>query len=681
MNESKYNLLNHLLTSILAGFLFSLGVGLIFGIKMIGINESTHQFRLAYPFLLNFVPMYLLLGVIFGAAVGLLGTLLFRKNGAQRGFGFPAALGMSFLAFLALFIIFRAPLGPIAGMFLGLLVFTAASSHRPPLSRLYFAVFLTAIAFNYSWQWVRQHFIINPLMPIDQAKTLDFIFTLIWALIFLLGFRLFIKALLRTPIRAVYITGVSVVVLILALGGLYYFAGPKPVSAVAAQPPEITRRPVDVKVAVIGVDGLWWKIIDELFAKDELPTIKRLRENGTSGNLGTLYPTFSAAIWSSISTGKSTEKHGVTSFLIWKFPWTGFTLPCFITPKITAEMDWMRKSLIITAPMNNQFLESAPIWEMLSDHGANVGMVNWWLSYPAYPLNGFNVTDHCLYNKEYVMENFKTREGDTPYDLYPMDLMSEIKSFSRSPESLSDEEICRFITVADSDRAFLKEFRDIDTYDYLDIAYEASMFKYSYPEDATFAAATRYLLAEHQPEVLCVYLDGMDSMQHQYLKYYFADEHRDKLIPRNAVRYRHLIENYYQYIDETLASFIAAADSNTIFMIISDHGFDAEIMPTGHYNHMNAPPGVFLCAGPGIKAGYRIENAHVYDIAPTILHLMGLPVAADFDGKALTDIMLDPGTVETIPTYDAGRRASHQVIQSDMDEAYKDKLKALGYTQ
>ncbi|AEA46577.1 alkaline phosphatase family protein [Archaeoglobus veneficus] len=48
--------------------------------------------------------------------------------------------------------------------------------------------------------------------------------------------------------------------------------------------------------------------------------------------------------------------------------------------------------------------------------------------------------------------------------------------------------------------------------------------------------------------------------------------------------------------------------------------------------------GIFLVYGPGIKKGYKIENAKIYDIAPTILHILGLPIPNDMDGRVLMEI-------------------------------------------
>ena len=73
--------------------------------------------------------------------------------------------------------------------------------------------------------------------------------------------------------------------------------------------------------------------------------------------------------------------------------------------------------------------------------------------------------------------------------------------------------------------------------------------------------------------------------------------------------------------------------------------------------HADAPDGLLLAVGDGVRAGAALNGASVLDIAPTILYLMGLPVARDMEGRVLTE-MLDERfarahPVTYIPSYES----------------------------
>ena len=52
--------------------------------------------------------------------------------------------------------------------------------------------------------------------------------------------------------------------------------------------------------------------------------------------------------------------------------------------------------------------------------------------------------------------------------------------------------------------------------------------------------------------------------------------------------------------------------------------------------------GIFAACGPDIKEGMIInKNLHVWDIAPTILHIHGIPIPTYMDGRVLTEIFGD----------------------------------------
>ncbi len=56
--------------------------------------------------------------------------------------------------------------------------------------------------------------------------------------------------------------------------------------------------------------------------------------------------------------------------------------------------------------------------------------------------------------------------------------------------------------------------------------------------------------------------------------------------------------------------------------------------------------GMVLASGSGIQPGTKISSAQLIDLAPTILHLLGLPVPPDMDGRVLNEIMAETRAVE-----------------------------------
>jgi predicted AlkP superfamily phosphohydrolase/phosphomutase len=57
--------------------------------------------------------------------------------------------------------------------------------------------------------------------------------------------------------------------------------------------------------------------------------------------------------------------------------------------------------------------------------------------------------------------------------------------------------------------------------------------------------------------------------------------------------------------------------------------------PTGDHRM----EGILVATGPAFRAGARPIEADLLDIAPTVLHLLELPIPADMDGRALTELL------------------------------------------
>jgi hypothetical protein len=74
---------------------------------------------------------------------------------------------------------------------------------------------------------------------------------------------------------------------------------------------------VGTRAVVIGIDGADWRIIDGLIAEGGMPNVAALRERGAWGSIETLPDVLlSPVIWTSVATGKTAAKHGVSWFMV-----------------------------------------------------------------------------------------------------------------------------------------------------------------------------------------------------------------------------------------------------------------------------------------------------------------------------------------------------------------------------
>ena len=103
----------------------------------------------------------------------------------------------------------------------------------------------------------------------------------------------------------------------------------------------------------------------------------------------------------------------------------------------------------------------------------------------------------------------------------------------------------------------------------------------------------------------------------------------------------------------------------------------------GH--HMGYPYGVLVVSGDDLRKHFDFGTAKIYDVAPTILHILGVAVPDDMDGRVLGDLF-ERGTelgersvgIQKVPASQAGEQVSG-LLSSEEEEQIKKRLKALGY--
>jgi predicted AlkP superfamily phosphohydrolase/phosphomutase len=88
--------------------------------------------------------------------------------------------------------------------------------------------------------------------------------------------------------------------------------------------------------------------------------------------------------------------------------------------------------------------------------------------------------------------------------------------------------------------------------------------------------------------------------------------------------------------------------------------------------------GIFIAWRSGIRSGETVDGAHILDLAPTILHLMGLPVPDDMDGRVLTETLTISRPVERSAA-DPHAAGTEEGFSADDSAEVEERLRALGY--
>jgi hypothetical protein len=166
----------------------------------------------------------------------------------------------------------------------------------------------------------------------------------------------------------------------------------------------------------------------------------------------------------------------------------------------------------------------------------------------------------------------------------------------------------------------------------------------------------------------------VDRVSHPYWAYTHP-EGFPTLDKAKAEKFAYAVPSSYKRSDEELGKILAKAKGTPYVLVVSDHGFQSSSDPNKPIGAHN-PNGIYLLAGPDItkKEG---QPKFIEDVTPTILYLMGLPVAQDMDGKPFAEVTEMIGRKPaTIPSYEVAQRdATDQPVDGDTWES----LKGLGY--
>jgi len=418
------------------------------------------------------------------------------------------------------------------------------------------------------------------------------------------------------------------------------------------------------RVYLVGLDGLYWNIVDPFIERGELPVFRRLKEEGSWAKLKTINPTISPIVWTSIGTGKKPQKHGIHNW--------------FVNDKF----------------FNRLGIKEPFLWEILSLENKRSYVFGWWLTYPVAEINGIIISDFFFKKLWHLFEKKRPEVKDISAMVYPYDLQKK----------LLFKLIRKF---KDGDLSYNKLLQKVDVPDYL-AKFSSSQEKAldvpvlnQWPKFIFFDYLNDYLFNRFfndQYELLAIYYRIPDVFLH-FSTLFLSEKYHQKIeaiigkkqkitpeiVREFELKISKLVLPLLKAKEKILQKIIDRVDREGGCLIVcSDHGFQLTDRGYEHTYQMpgQSPPAGFLAIyGPGVQKGKEI-CATVMDITPTVLYLLQQSQDTTFDGRILKEAF----NFELPITY----RNYHQLWKKSylfksgvnvetLKEQELSELKALGY--
>jgi predicted AlkP superfamily phosphohydrolase/phosphomutase/Tfp pilus assembly protein PilF len=384
-----------------------------------------------------------------------------------------------------------------------------------------------------------------------------------------------------------------------------------------AQAPEAPARPAPSpaadgrRILLVGLDGADWQVLDPLIQAGLTPRLARLKREGAWAALRSNTPMLSPLLWTTAATGKPPEEHGIVDFLI-RDPRTGARVP-----------------------ISSNFRRTKALWNILTDAGLESDWVAWWATWPAERIRGHMISDRVAYS----LFDVRAGEEDEVGAAWPLGLVDEIRERRQEAEGVGIDEVRRFARVDadDLERARRQAGGGTARHGYADPLAHLTRILAS---TATYHRAALHLLAKGPAPLTAVYYQMIDEVGHRFG--HCAPPRLALCSDADFLRYRDTVAAAYRHQDALVGELLDRVPADTVTILLSDHGFQngeerpADLPPDieGRPGEWHRAYGIFVIHGSGIAAG-RIDTVTLYDIAPTVLHLLGLPAGADMRGSVL----------------------------------------------
>ncbi|HSF14450.1 MAG TPA: alkaline phosphatase family protein, partial [Vicinamibacteria bacterium] len=415
------------------------------------------------------------------------------------------------------------------------------------------------------------------------------------------------------------------------------------------------------RVMILGFDGMDPEFLESMLSQGKLPNFQKLMREGAYAPCRSFKPTKSVVLWTSVATGKRMEKHGIVDWQLLS--------------------DDGRKVLASGGSRRTEAL-----WNIVTSSGKTVQILNWWASWPAEEVNGQIVSNHFP----------RSLHEPIAEATFPEDLAGELRGLGMPDRAEAERVLSESGIPVFSRELALAAFRP-STQFRARFRTAAGVFN----DDMITEKSLAYLMnGRGQADLVAALFRTTDVYTHFLWRFidrrvavpvYAALRERGEPVTESISHamdeaYARVLEPVYLHEDRRLGRLMDMAGPDTVLMVVSDHGFQFRDYGFNHYDDgrgdVRAPEGVLFLWGPAIRKGARLLSPSLFDLAPTSLYLMGLPVGRDMDGRvlteALTPVLLARRSIGHVDSYDRAPRGG-PVRPSPLDEKVLRELRALGY--
>lgn len=431
-------------------------------------------------------------------------------------------------------------------------------------------------------------------------------------------------------------------------------AAPRPPGG-GADVAETAPRRKGNRVVLLGLDGGDWVVADPLIASGTLPNFALLHEKGVTAPMQTVSP-FSPVVWTSIATGMDPGRHSVQYFSEMYSPALDMTVQRlnlnFLEP--------LYSRVFSKIPVSSTTRTSKALWEILSAFGRDSLVINWWASFPAEPQRGIMISNYAMPWDEISSERLARMSGGEQR-VYPPGVWPDVLG-------VMQDAVKGGLTTSSGEGTLLEtKITNNEFWDMRDRIATTLFEKFDSP-DLSLSA---------------LYLQGIDTTSHHFSESVFGQNMDLKREPRAGpavvAQKQAMLAATYRRMDALIGRLMSELREGDLLAVVSDHGWRYD-----GTSHWGMPDGVFALYGSGVRRGFSPGRVHVYDVAPTILYYLGLPVSREMPGKVL-DAVFTPAAASLLPRVSVasyGPRARPvRVADPEMDGEYREKLKSLGYIQ